>query len=232
MIQAEHLITSLPLDGGENVAVIEVDGRRFVPMHAFADRFGLPWRCQREKLKRNADRYGTRVLRVVFGAGAAVEQPCMPISGLAQWLARLTPRSRQKVGEHWIRCFNHWLDQPAASAGAAAKRAAARSLADLRWNRSARRDAPQGAASDWMLRLRQACEYGGQRQVGNRLGFSATVVNQVLKGTYRGRLDRVENAVRSELMSGLDAKQAQDRFQAVSVRIASHKDGLSTPGES
>ncbi len=54
--------------------------------------------------------------------------------------------------------------------------------------------------SDWIEVLRTACEAHTQAEIASRIGYSPTVVNQVLKGTYPGDLPRVEQAVRGALM--------------------------------
>lgn len=48
--------------------------------------------------------------------------------------------------------------------------------------------------------LRAECARTTQRAVAERLGVSQSVVNQTLRGKYRGRLDRLEQRVRGELM--------------------------------
>ncbi|MDE2468835.1 MAG: helix-turn-helix transcriptional regulator [Bradyrhizobium sp.] len=58
----------------------------------------------------------------------------------------------------------------------------------------------QQAASDWLEILRAACAGGSQRDVSQKLGYSQTVVNQVLKGSYKGDLKRVRAAVEGALM--------------------------------
>ena len=56
-------------------------------------------------------------------------------------------------------------------------------------------------AADWIDALRAACDASTQVTVARRIGYSAAVVSQVLKGTYAGDLGRVEGAVRGALMS-------------------------------
>ena len=53
---------------------------------------------------------------------------------------------------------------------------------------------------DWIKALVTACDRGSQGKVAERLGISTAVVNQVLGNSYKGRLDRVEQRVRGELM--------------------------------
>jgi hypothetical protein len=53
----------------------------------------------------------------------------------------------------------------------------------------------------WVDELRSACAASTQKAVGKRIGYSASVVNQVLKGIYPGDLVAVQRAVETELMS-------------------------------
>lgn len=55
--------------------------------------------------------------------------------------------------------------------------------------------------ADWLAWLRAACERDTQREVAERLKVSPAMVNQALKGTYRGNLAQLENRVRGELMN-------------------------------
>lgn len=52
----------------------------------------------------------------------------------------------------------------------------------------------------WIETLRQACAGSSQAAVAKRIGYSPTVVNQVLKGGYPGDLQRVQRAVEGALM--------------------------------
>jgi len=56
--------------------------------------------------------------------------------------------------------------------------------------------------SDWMEALRAECARTSQAKVAGRLGYSGSVVSQVLKGAYPGSIERVEQAVRGLLMGG------------------------------
>lgn len=53
---------------------------------------------------------------------------------------------------------------------------------------------------DWLTVLREQCAHSSQAAVGKRLNYSATVVNQVLKGKYTGDLSAVQRAVEGALM--------------------------------
>ncbi|HBR96792.1 MAG TPA: transcriptional regulator [Gammaproteobacteria bacterium] len=52
----------------------------------------------------------------------------------------------------------------------------------------------------WLCALREACDRTSQAAVGRQIGYSATVVNQVLKGKYTGDLARVESAINGALL--------------------------------
>lgn len=54
---------------------------------------------------------------------------------------------------------------------------------------------------EWLKVLRDVCTKSSQAAVAARIGYSATVVNQVLKGKYTGDLQAVEQAVRGALLS-------------------------------
>jgi len=56
-------------------------------------------------------------------------------------------------------------------------------------------------APDWVLTLAQACQQTSQRKVAEQLGRSGALVNQVLKGRYKGDLTAVEARVRGVFMA-------------------------------
>lgn len=60
-----------------------------------------------------------------------------------------------------------------------------------------------GLSQDAQDALRAACKQTSQVQVAALLGYSAPLVNQVLKGTYKGSLENVERAIRANLMHEL-----------------------------
>jgi hypothetical protein len=68
----------------------------------------------------------------------------------------------------------------------------AASSAKIGWN---------GMAPEWVRALAAACAGTTQAAIGRRLGYSASVVNQVIRGNYKGDLARVEAAVRGAFMS-------------------------------
>jgi len=53
---------------------------------------------------------------------------------------------------------------------------------------------------DWVAALSAECSATSQTAAARRLGVSASTVNQVLKGSYKGDLRRIEGLVRGELM--------------------------------
>lgn len=48
----------------------------------------------------------------------------------------------------------------------------------------------------WIRELRQQCDDKTQAAVAKEIGYSSTVVNQVLRGCYVGDMEKVERAVR------------------------------------
>lgn len=55
--------------------------------------------------------------------------------------------------------------------------------------------------ADWIATLRAECKQTSQNKTATRLGLSPTTINQVLAGTYKGNLQRIEERVRGELMN-------------------------------
>jgi DNA-binding transcriptional regulator YdaS (Cro superfamily) len=53
----------------------------------------------------------------------------------------------------------------------------------------------------WLEALESACNASSQAAVARKLGVSAALVNQVLKGSYKGSLDGVKQRVEGALMS-------------------------------
>lgn len=52
----------------------------------------------------------------------------------------------------------------------------------------------------WVQELRAQCAVSSQRKVAVKLGYSNATINQVLKGTYKGDLNKVEQKVRGAYM--------------------------------
>jgi len=49
---------------------------------------------------------------------------------------------------------------------------------------------------DWVSVLRKQCSQSSQKRVGVQINYSNAVVNQILKGSYKGDISRVESAVK------------------------------------
>ena len=54
---------------------------------------------------------------------------------------------------------------------------------------------------NWLEVLRDQCDKTNQAAVSRALNYSPAVINQVLKGTYKGDLQRVEIAVKGLYMN-------------------------------
>ena len=55
-------------------------------------------------------------------------------------------------------------------------------------------------SADWISALARECEATSQGKVAKRLGVSPAMINQALKGAYRGNLARLEERVRGEFL--------------------------------
>lgn len=58
---------------------------------------------------------------------------------------------------------------------------------------------------DWLMALRDACAETSQSVVARRLGVSPTMINQTLKGAYKGNLSRLQ-----ALVEGIYLRQVVD----------------------
>lgn len=54
---------------------------------------------------------------------------------------------------------------------------------------------------DWVMILAETCDATSRAKVAARLGYSPGVVSQVLNGSYKGDLARVEGVVRGALLA-------------------------------
>lgn len=54
--------------------------------------------------------------------------------------------------------------------------------------------------TDWLDALAAECKRTSQQRAGQRLGVSGSTVNQVLKGTYKGDLPRIQGLVEGALL--------------------------------
>ena len=57
--------------------------------------------------------------------------------------------------------------------------------------------------TDWLEILRAECTATTQAATARRLGVSPTVVNQVLKGNYKGNLNNIRARVEGELLGAV-----------------------------
>ncbi len=60
-----------------------------------------------------------------------------------------------------------------------------------------------GGCPDWITTLAEECDRTSQRQVADRIGYSAGAVNQVLAAKYKAPLVRIEQAVRGAYLSAV-----------------------------
>lgn len=67
-------------------------------------------------------------------------------------------------------------------------------------NVAAARHAWGKAAPEWVIVLAEVCDKTSQAAVARDLGVSGAQINQALRNTYAGRLDRLEQRVRGALM--------------------------------
>ena len=65
---------------------------------------------------------------------------------------------------------------------------------------AAAREAWGDDAPDWVIELAAECDRVGQRKAAERIGLSASVVNETVRNRYKGRSDNVASRVRGALM--------------------------------
>ena len=53
----------------------------------------------------------------------------------------------------------------------------------------------------WLTVLRKTCDETSQAAVARRLGVSPALVNQLLKGSYKGDIERLQKLVEGSLMN-------------------------------
>ena len=54
---------------------------------------------------------------------------------------------------------------------------------------------------DWIKELAAACDRLGQKEIAKRIGYSSSVVSQVINNKYPGDLERVRDQVEGVLMN-------------------------------
>lgn len=59
-----------------------------------------------------------------------------------------------------------------------------------------------GGLPDWLTALVEACDRASQNKVAKNMGYSGTVVSQVLSNSYPGDMEKIERAVRDFYMVG------------------------------
>lgn len=74
-------------------------------------------------------------------------------------------------------------------------------MANEKTNREIAVDRWGGAAPEWVLVLADMCDAKSQAVVARSLGVSATMINQALRNSYAGRLDKLEQRVRGTFMN-------------------------------
>lgn len=75
-----------------------------------------------------------------------------------------------------------------------------------------------GDLPDWVTRLAEECARTSQSKVAGRLAYSPSVVSSVLKGSYKGSLDAVEEKVRGVLMGATVMCPALGTLSTMSCR--------------
>lgn len=60
---------------------------------------------------------------------------------------------------------------------------------------------PFGGCPEWIIALAEECDRTSQRQVAQRVGYSAGAVNQVLAAKYKAPLRNIQKAVRGAFLS-------------------------------
>ena len=58
---------------------------------------------------------------------------------------------------------------------------------------------------DWVAILAEQCDRTTQREVAEAIGYSPSVVNQVIQASYKGSLKRVKSAVEGAFMGSVVA---------------------------
>jgi hypothetical protein len=80
------------------------------------------------------------------------------------------------------------------------------------------RSAWGGELPDWVARLAEECARTSQGKTAGRLGYSPSVVSSVLKASYKGSLDAVEEKVRGVLMGATVMCPALGSLSTMSCR--------------
>lgn len=118
---------------GDSLAMVNHDGRPFVPMKPIAENMGLAWQVQSRKL---AEKFGSVITIMVTtgGDGKQYEMVCLPLRKLPAWLYSINPNKvspdiRAKVIQYQEECddvlWRYWTtgvaENPAIAKPSAAK---------------------------------------------------------------------------------------------------------------
>ena len=91
---------SVPFHGND-LFLVDVGGEPFTPMKPIVEGMGLSWTGQNDRLNRDRERWGIRVIRIPSQSGDQ-DTLCMPLRKLPGWLmtiqvSRLKPEIREKA---------------------------------------------------------------------------------------------------------------------------------------
>ena len=101
---------------GTTLFLVEQNNEPYTPMKPIVEGMGLAWHGQFEKLNRNQERWGIRVIRIPSPSGEQ-DTLCMPLRKLPGWLmtiqpSRLKPEIREKASAFQNECddvlWNYW----------------------------------------------------------------------------------------------------------------------------
>lgn len=115
MEKSNSKIVSVPFYGN-TLYLIDQNGEPFTPMKPIVEGMGLSWHGQFERLNRDQERWGIRVIRIPSTSGDQ-ETLCLPLRKLPGWLmtiqvSRLKPVLREKALAFQNECddvlWNYW----------------------------------------------------------------------------------------------------------------------------
>ncbi|MBA2881805.1 hypothetical protein HNR65_002136 [Desulfosalsimonas propionicica] len=73
---------------GDTIYTVEHEGEPYAPVRPIVENMGLAWPPQREKLRRQADRWGVTII-VTPSSGGSQETVCIPVRKVAGFLATI-----------------------------------------------------------------------------------------------------------------------------------------------
>ena len=101
---------------GSDLILVDVEGEPYTPMKPIVEGMGLSWTGQNDRLNRDRERWGIRVIRIPSERGDQ-DTLCMPLRKLPGWLmtvqvSRLKPEIREKALAFQNECddvlWNYW----------------------------------------------------------------------------------------------------------------------------